>query len=188
MATGWTSAAEHELPDGRRHLLMLPPISFLRRKGQLDMDSKSSIEVMPSHEDGDDAWRRWGNVHPSIAWGGLRCVRIDGHSADFEYDERRFPLNPNGAVNGGVISMIADQAAGLLTARMAPTGCIPVTATLHVQYHLPAFPPLTVHAQGISGGRVVRAVEIVVRDGEGRRCCTVAATMAIGPVRRSDRA
>ena len=149
------------------------------------MDTKVGIAGMPAHEDSDQAWQAWADGYPTMRAVNLRCTGVGALAATFILDEVPYPPNPNGAVNGGVLALAADQAMGVLSARVSPTGSVPVTAALAVQFHSPAYPPLTLRAQAIPGGRVVRAIEVIVHDAEGRRCSTASGTMAVGPVRRT---
>lgn len=147
------------------------------------MDTQGSIAAMPAHEDPNTAWVDWVNSYPTFLASGLRCLEMGEGEARFGLDETLFPLNPNGAVNGGVVALAADQVMGALAARVTPTGAVPVTATLQVQYHAPAFPLLTLDAVALGGGRVIQAIEVIVRNADGRRCCTATGTMAVGPIR-----
>ncbi|KAA1421899.1 PaaI family thioesterase [Nocardioides humilatus] len=144
------------------------------------MDTTAGMRTIPRHEDSDDAWRAWADSYPSFSSAGLRCIEIVGPTAVFEFSETAFPLNPNGAVNGGVVALAVDQIMGVLGARIAPTGSMPVTAVLQVQYHAPALPPLRMEARAIQNGRALQAIEVVVHDALGRRCSTATGTMAIG--------
>jgi len=148
------------------------------------MDTKLGIEVMPAHEDPDDVWLGWANGYPTVRALNLTCTELAEQSATFSFDEVPFPPNPNGAVNGGMVALAADQVMGVLAARTAPTGSLPVTAVLNVQFHSPAYPPITFHAQVIPGGRFVQTVEVVAHDADGRRCSTATGTMAVGSPRR----
>jgi uncharacterized protein (TIGR00369 family) len=145
------------------------------------MDTKLGIAAMPAHEDDDDAWRAWADGYPTVRAINMNCTEVRQGSATFVLCDPPFPPNPNGAVNGGILALAADQIMGVLAARVAPTGSVPATAALSVQYHSPAYPPLAIAATAVPGGRFVQAIEVVVRDGEGRRCATAMGTMAVGP-------
>jgi uncharacterized protein (TIGR00369 family) len=151
------------------------------------MDTKLGIETMPAHEDSDEVWRQWATDYPTVRAINMLCSELTDGSATFALDDAAFPLNPNGAVNGGMVALAADQVMGVLAARTAPPGSVPVTAVLNVQFHSPAYPPLTFDAWVIPGGRFVQAIEVVARDVSGRRCSTATGTMAVGsPNRRAD--
>ncbi len=148
------------------------------------MDTTAGMRAIPRHEDSDDAWRTWADVYPSFSSAGLRCVEIAGDTAVFDFTETPFPLNPNGAVNGGIVALAADQVMGVLGARVAPTGSMPVTAVLNVQYHAPAIAPLRMKARALHSGRSLQTIEVVVHDARGRRCATATGTMAVGELER----
>jgi len=144
------------------------------------MDTTTSLRAMPRHDDPNDDWHAWADRHPSFALAGLRCVEITDTTAVFEFSGTPFPVNPNGAVNGGIVALAVDQVMGVLGARVAPTGSMPVTAVLQVQYHAPAIAPLTMDAKAVHSGRTLQTIEVVVHDARGRRCSTATGTMSIG--------
>lgn len=148
------------------------------------MDTKLGIAAMPKHEDADELWRDWATSYPTLQALKLTCIEVGARSAAFALDDVPFPPNPNGAVNGGIIALAADQVIGVLSARVSPTGSVPVTAVLSVVFHAPAYAPLTLVAQAIPGGRYVQTVEVVARGADGRRCSTVTGTMAVGSANR----
>ncbi len=144
------------------------------------MDTTTSLRTMPRHDDPNDDWRTWADRHPSFVSAGLVCIEISHRTAVFEFSGTPFPLNPNGAVNGGIVALAADQVMGVLGARVAPTGSMPVTAVLQVQYHAPAVAPLTLEATAVHNGRTLQTIEVVVHDARGRRCSTATGTMSVG--------
>lgn len=142
------------------------------------MDTAAAIKMVPRCEDSDETWLAWANEWATLRASNLACTRISAASADFVLEETSFPLNPNGAVNGGMVSLAVDQVMGVLAIRTASTGTHPVTAVLQVHFHRPAYPPLTFGARLIPGGRNIRTVEVVVHDRDGRHCVTGTGTMA----------
>jgi len=150
------------------------------------MDTKLGIATMPAHEDPHDVWLAWANAYPTLRAVNLTCVELADRTATFVLDDVPFPPNPNGAVNGGIVALAADQVMGVLAARTAPTGSVPVTAVLSVSFHAPALPPLSIVAEVVPGGRFVQTIEVVVRGADGSRCSSATGTMAVGsPTRRS---
>jgi uncharacterized protein (TIGR00369 family) len=148
-------------------------------------DTTLAIATMPAHEDPHDAWMAWATAYPTLRAVNMRCVELGDRSGTFRIDEVPFPPNPNGAVNGGIVALAADQAMGILAARTAPTGSVPVTAVLSVSFHAPARLPLSLRAEVVPGGRNVSTVEVVVRGADGARCASATGTMAMGsPTRR----
>lgn len=144
------------------------------------MDTTTQMRAIPRHEDPDEDWRAWADVYSTFASAGLRCVTMRGREATFEFDGTPFPLNPNGAVNGGIVALAVDQIMGVMGARIAPTGSLPVTATLTVHYHAPAVQPLRLEAVALHAGRNLQTIEVAVHDSRGRRCTTATGTMAVG--------
>jgi uncharacterized protein (TIGR00369 family) len=148
------------------------------------MDTKLGIEAMPAHEEADEVWLEWATAYPTVRALNLVCRELSPHGATFFFDDVPFPPNPNGAVNGGMVALAADQVMGVLAARCAPTGSVPVTAVLNVQFHSPAQPPLTFRAHVLPGGRFIQTVEVLTIDADGRRCATATGTMAVGSATR----
>ena len=144
------------------------------------MDTTTQMRAIPRHEAPDEEWRAWADLYPTFASSGLRCVAMGSTTGSFEFDGTPFPLNPNGAVNGGIVALVADQIMGVMGARIAPTGSMPVTAALTVHYHAPALEPLRLEAVALHGGRSLQTIEVAVYDARGRRCSTATGTMALG--------
>lgn len=151
------------------------------------MRTSEAIRGLPAQEDPDESWLSWTNDYPTVTEAGLRCVALEAGRGRFLFEGESFPLNPNGAVNGGMVALAADQVMGVVALRAAPTGAVPVTAALHTQFHSPAYPPLTFEGALLAGGRIVQAVEVIVRDAAGRRCATATGTMAVGQSRGASR-
>ncbi len=103
-------------------------------------------------------------------------------------------LNPNGAVNGGILAAALDHVLATAALLAMPGGCLPNTANLNVQYLRPAFAPLDlVAAVTKTGGSLVFAAAEVY-DGDGVVCATsdgtfvvLDATRANSPRRRRTR-
>jgi uncharacterized protein (TIGR00369 family) len=144
------------------------------------METTAKLRALPRHEDPDEAWIAWADTYPTFVNAGLRCITMDRTTATFEFTGTPFPLNPNGAVNGGIVALAVDQVMGVMGARIAPTGSMPVTAVLQANYHSPAIEPLRMEATAIHSGRNLQTIEVVVHDSRGRRCTTATGTMAVG--------
>ena len=128
----------------------------------------------------DVDWVQWGNDLPFAQDIGMQCQVLEHDSAVFRMEKSVLTLNPNRAVNGGLVAAAADQVMGALARRNGDRGDVPATATLHIQYHLPAMPPLTFRATTLGGGRSIKFIEVVVLDADGNRCATSSGTMAAG--------
>jgi acyl-coenzyme A thioesterase PaaI-like protein len=83
-------------------------------------------------------------------------------------------------VNGGIVAAAADQVMGAVTRRVSEKEVLPATASLHIQFHLPALAPLTFRAILLGGGRRTKFIEVVVEDRDGNRCATSQGTMIAG--------
>jgi uncharacterized protein (TIGR00369 family) len=125
-------------------------------------------------------WLTWANALPYCRDVGLVCVELNATSAIFHMERSTLTPNPNGAVNGGTVAAAADQIMGALTMRMSAPGLLPATGSLHIQFHLPAWAPLTFRATVLGGGRRTKFVEVVVEDRDGNRCATSQGTMIAG--------
>jgi len=125
-------------------------------------------------------WLAWANALPFCRDLGLVCVELNPASAIFHMERSTLTPNPNGAVNGGTVAAAADQVMGALTVRMSAEGLLPATGSLHIQFHLPAWAPLTFRGTGLGGGRRTKFVEVVVEDRNGNRCATSQGTMIAG--------
>jgi uncharacterized protein (TIGR00369 family) len=125
-------------------------------------------------------WLAWANELPLCRDLGLECIELDTETAVFRMQRPALTPNPNGAVNGGVVAAAADQVMGALTRRTSAHGVLPATATLHIQFHLPALAPITFRARSLGGGRRTKFVEVVVEDKNGNRCATSQVTMIAG--------
>jgi uncharacterized protein (TIGR00369 family) len=125
-------------------------------------------------------WSAWANALPYCQDLGLVCVELNAASATFRMERSTLTSNPNGAVHGGTVAAAADQIMGALTMRMSAKGLLPATGSLHIQFHLPAWAPLTFRATALGGGRRTKFVEVVVEDRNGNRCATSQGTMIAG--------
>lgn len=141
-----------------------------------------SPSVIPPHQPMPDdvsseAWVLWANGQPAMGTLGLTCTSVEPDESAFSLNQGAFPVNPNGAVHGGVISAVADQVMAVVAARASEPGMIPVTSSLHIQFHTPAFLPVTVRGRLLPSGFRIKYVEVVVEDTAGARCATANGTM-----------
>jgi len=123
-------------------------------------------------------WLGWANELPNLAELGLRCERVGPGSVLIKLDRSVLSLNPNGAVNGGLVCAAADQAMGLVALTTLEPGALPATATLNAEFLRPAFAPLTFQAVVSQHGRRLVFVSVAVEDGGGRLCVRFSGTMA----------
>jgi acyl-coenzyme A thioesterase PaaI-like protein len=146
--------------------------------------ANTSVESMPSHEDDEHAWTEWLNHQPVYRATNLTCRTVLQDEITFEMDGSSLPLNPNGAVNGGVVAMACDHVMGALGMRVVPTGQLPVTASLNVLFHAPAYAPLRLRATLLNAGWRVLAIRVEAEGSDGRLCSTAAGTMAVSSLQR----
>lgn len=125
----------------------------------------------------DADWMEWAKVLPFCRDLGLVCVEFSETEAVFRMDKPALTVNPNGAVNGGVVAAAADQMMGVMSMRVTGPDQSPATASFHIQYHSPAFAPLTFRATSLGGGRRMKFIEVTVADRDGNRCATSHGTM-----------
>jgi uncharacterized protein (TIGR00369 family) len=101
--------------------------------------------------------------------GHVRAVLTDAH----------WPLNPNGAVHGGMVVAWADHCFGLVASTALSPGQVPATATLTAEFLRPALPPLTFDARVDRAGRSLAFISVDVYDKAERLCAKVVGTMSI---------
>jgi uncharacterized protein (TIGR00369 family) len=148
------------------------------------VDGHVGTDLMPTHEDEDRTWLEWVNSHAMYRATQLICTSMTHDEAEFDMPASNLPLNPNGAVNGGVIAMAVDQALGALGMRVVPTGRLPMTTALNVVYHAPARPPLLLRSTVLNAGRAVLAIKVEVRGADDRNCCDAVGTLSVGSLDR----
>ena len=125
------------------------------------------------------AWRQWAERTPLLAAYQVRCTTIEPGRAVLVLDTSPIPLNPNGSVFGGIIAAIVDAAFGCVFMPSVTPGRLPATATLTVEYHRPAFLPLTFDATITNQGRSMLFCRVTVTGADGRVCDIGHGVMAI---------
>ncbi|MCZ4551082.1 PaaI family thioesterase [Gordonia rubripertincta] len=140
-------------------------------------------QPMPDDES-SEAWVSWANAQPAMGTLGLTCTSVDPEESVFALGLSAFPINPNRSVHGGQISAATDQVMAVVAARASAAGLIPVTSSLHVQFHAPAFLPITIRGRLLPSGFRIKYVEVVVTDAAGDRCATGHGTMVGASVER----
>jgi uncharacterized protein (TIGR00369 family) len=124
-------------------------------------------------------WLDWANEHPVSQAIGLRCEHIEAGRAEFVLDRGPWPLNPNGAVHGGLVVACADQAMAITLMTLLEPGNLPATATLSTDFLRPSFAPLTLEAVVDRRGRTMGFLTVTVRDRQGRAAAKCHGTMSI---------
>lgn len=131
-------------------------------------------------------WATWANGTAQLRGLGITCTTVGDGTAEFTVPTVPYTPNPNGSVNGGMLSAIADNAMGIITAMSCPPGYLAATASLHIQFHRPAHAPLGLRAQLLPGGSRVKFVEVAIRDRAGAHCATAQGTMIVGGAARPE--
>lgn len=132
-----------------------------------------------------EAWKAWSDVVPAAATMLLGCTEIDSGRAVMVMSRSPWPLNPNGAVHGGLVAAAADHVGGLASVTVVGASSLPATATLTAQFLRPAFAPLTFEATVLKAGRSVLFVRIDVHDRAGALCTTFTGTWSPQGTRRT---
>lgn len=131
------------------------------------------------HGAGWDTWAGWVDGLPVSRRIGMRCVRIGPGRADLVVDESTWPINPNGAVHGGLVVACADHCFGIVAMTVLDHEHLPATATLTADFLRPALPPLTFEATVERVGRTLAFVAVKVSNRAGRIAAKVNGTMVI---------
>jgi uncharacterized protein (TIGR00369 family) len=133
---------------------------------------------LPPHISHEPDWIAWAESHPISELIGMRCLAAEPGHITIRVEETGWPLNPNGAVHGGMVLAWADQCLGLASMTTAAPGTMPATATLAAEFLRPAAPPLTYDAHVHRSGRTLVFISMDVLDTQGRLCAKVTGTMA----------
>jgi uncharacterized protein (TIGR00369 family) len=131
---------------------------------------------------GPAAWIAWINRLPQLRQLGMVCTDLDAGEAIFSLEEVPLGPNPDGAVNGGLVAAVVDQAMGAVAMLNVPGGHVINTASLNVQFLRPARVPLTVRGVVAKPGRRLIFVEVEVSDRDGQVTNLASGTMVVVPV------
>jgi len=125
-----------------------------------------------------EEWIAWGERLPASRAMGLRCTVMEPGHAVVVMDASEWPLNPSGAVHGGLVLAWADHCFALAAMPTLPQGSTPATASLSAQFVRPALPPLTFDARVDRTGRSLVFLTVDVYDAHGRLATRVSGTMS----------
>lgn len=115
-------------------------------------------------------WKEWADSVPAVASMALECTEITEGRATMRMASSPWPVNPNGAVHGGLVAAAADHVGGLAAVTVVSLSGLPATAMLSGQFIRPAFAPLAFSARVINAGRNVVFVHIEVANAAGQVC------------------
>lgn len=139
---------------------------------------RAEFHPAPSDEAGTEEWRAWAEGMPTSEVMGLSCVSVERGHVVVRMEASEWPLNPNGAVHGGMVLAWADHCFGLVAMTTLPGGSAPATAALSAQFLRPAQPPLTFDARVDRTGRTLAFVRVNVYDRRGRLATVVSGAMS----------
>jgi uncharacterized protein (TIGR00369 family) len=139
----------------------------------------SEIWLVPPYGADSDKWAEWAEGMPVSRRMGLRCDKIEAGRATLVVEESIWPLNPNGAMHGGLVAAIADHCFGVVATTVLDEERMPATATLTADFLRPALPPLTFEASIDRVGRTMAFVTVEVINRAGKIATKVNGTMVI---------
>lgn len=140
----------------------------------------NSEQTAPApHGAGWDSWAEWAEAMPVSKEIGMRCTKIESGRATLVVDESAWPLNPNGALHGGMVIACADHCFGIVAMTVVDDEHVPATATFTSDFLRPALPPLTFEASVDRVGRTLAFVTVEVLDRAGKIATKVNGTMVI---------
>ncbi len=142
------------------------------------MTTRRAMPPLPPPIGDESEWIAWAESHPISELIGMRCLAAEPGHITIRVEGTGWPLNPNGAVHGGMVLAWADQCLGLASMTTAAPGTMPATATLAAEFLRPATPPLTYDVHVHRSGRTLVFISMDVLDTEGRLCAKASGTMA----------
>jgi uncharacterized protein (TIGR00369 family) len=133
----------------------------------------------------EEAWIAWADGLVTSRALHARCTSFVPGRVELVMDSSPWPTNPNGALHGGLVGAIADHVMGMTAMSVSTRDELPATATLTINYHRPAFPPLTCVGEVSRRGRTLAFIEAEIRSGDGRVCARCSGTWSIDGASRS---
>jgi uncharacterized protein (TIGR00369 family) len=144
------------------------------------MEQELGPQAVPPPHGGDrQKWIDWANEQPVSQAIGLRCEHIEPGRAEIALERGPWPLNPNGAVHGGLVMACVDHTMAIALISLLDPGTMPATATLSTDFLRPAFPPLALEAIVDRLGRTMGFLTIIVRDRDGKIAAKCHGTMSV---------
>lgn len=123
-------------------------------------------------------WIAWVEAQHIADLIGMRCVHAEPGQVTVIVEKSPWPLNPNGAVHGGLVLAWADHCFGLAGMSAAEPGRLPATATLTAEFLRPAVPPLTYEARVDRSGQTLAFISVDVYNCLDALCAKVSGTMS----------
>lgn len=116
--------------------------------------------------DSDD-WRDWATAIPASRALGLACIESASDRVITVLEESSWPLNPNGALHGGLVLAAADHTMGLAAMAAQPRTQVSSTATLTTDFEAPALAPVRFEATVTRAGGRLCFVSLVAINRDG---------------------
>jgi len=123
----------------------------------------------------------WADGLPASRAVGLRCRSMGSAEVSMVMEDSVWPLNPNGAVHGGLVFAAADHCMGVAAVAAQEPGWGAVTASLTVDYYAPARMPITFDAKVARRARAVTFVELTATGPDGQTCARATGIWAASP-------
>lgn len=128
-----------------------------------------------------ESLRAWFNELPIVRMLSAHCLELAPGHACVRLHPPADQLNPNGAVNGGVIAAVADITAGFAVAASGPASEQSATTDLSLHFMAAARAlPLTVEADLVRRGRRNAVIGVRVLGADGSLCAVATGTWALG--------
>lgn len=124
-------------------------------------------------------WRDWAAALPFVKVLGLTPDVMTPSHVTCRLEHSAGPLNPNGAVNGGLILAAADQVMSLAAMTVVAPGRMVATATLDTHFLRPALLPLVFEARVTRTGQMLTFVQMEMRGADGRPCLSAMGSWSV---------
>ncbi|MEV0692576.1 PaaI family thioesterase [Streptomyces sp. NPDC050388] len=139
-------------------------------------------------EASDEEWCAWANTLPFATGFDVRCLRLAYGEGEFVARSSPIPVNPNGAVHGGVVAAAVDHALGVTCVRAVDAGDGIATASLTVDYYQPCDLPMGLSVSVRRSGRTVVFAQVRVTGSDGELRAEASGVMSVRRSREARRA
>ena len=129
------------------------------------------------------AWTAWASDLPASMFMHIRPSYVEPGRAVARLEDSIWPLNPSGAVHGGLVLAVADHVGGMSAMTVMEPGEFCATATLASQFLRPAILPLEFDATVMRSGRTLAFVSLDVVGRDGRLCTKFSGTWSLNLLR-----
>lgn len=135
----------------------------------------------PSDPPGSRSWIDRADTLPASRAIGVRCLAMQPREVSMTVATSVWPLNPNGALHGGLLFAAIDHCMGVTAVTAQTPGHVAVTASLTVDYYAPAQVPVTLVARVARRARAVTFVELTAAGADGKTCARATGIWAAAP-------